>query len=94
MFIPVSYTHLDVYKRQVLVHVKTKKGKGYKPAEQCPDKYHGIGSFDLKTGLPKSQGPAPSFTEVLGKAVVDLAAEHPNMVAITAACLLYTSRCV
>ncbi|HHW29469.1 MAG TPA: 1-deoxy-D-xylulose-5-phosphate synthase [Syntrophomonadaceae bacterium] len=69
----------------VLVHVNTIKGKGYKPAEQYPNKYHGIGSFDLKTGLPKSKGPAPTFTEVFGKTVVDLAAEHPQMIAITAA---------
>lgn len=69
----------------VIVHVNTKKGKGYKPAEKYPDKFHGIGSFELKTGLPKAKGCAPSFTKVFSKAVVDLAAEHHDMVAITAA---------
>ena len=69
----------------VVVHVNTKKGKGYLPAERQPNVFHGIGPFDLKTGKPHPKGPAPSYTKVFSKVIVQLAEEHPNLVAITAA---------
>ncbi|WP_041274822.1 1-deoxy-D-xylulose-5-phosphate synthase [Desulforamulus reducens] len=69
----------------VLVHVITKKGKGYLPAEQNPDRYHGVGPFDLETGtVVKSQGP-PSYTEVFGETIVKLAKEDDRIIGITAA---------
>lgn len=69
----------------VLVHVTTKKGKGYPPAERNPDKYHGIGPFDLKTGAPYSKGTAPTYTQVFGECICRLAEKNPRLVAITAA---------
>ncbi|MEG6522594.1 1-deoxy-D-xylulose-5-phosphate synthase [Desulfotomaculum sp. 1211_IL3151] len=69
----------------VLVHVLTKKGKGYQPAEQNPDSYHGVGPFDPDTGVvKKSEGP-PSYTEVFGKTLVQLAKEDERVIGITAA---------
>ncbi|HHW40702.1 MAG TPA: 1-deoxy-D-xylulose-5-phosphate synthase [Syntrophomonadaceae bacterium] len=69
----------------VLIHVYTKKGKGYTPAEKNPDKFHGIGPFDLKTGVPYSKGPAPTYTQVFGECICRLAEKNPRLVAITAA---------
>ncbi len=69
----------------VLIHVITKKGKGYKPAEENPGAYHGLGPFDIETGLAKpSKGPI-SYTEVFGKTMVTLAEEDKRIAAITAA---------
>jgi 1-deoxy-D-xylulose-5-phosphate synthase len=70
----------------VLVHVMTKKGFGYPPAEKEPGKFHGIGRFDPATGKPDAPAPpAPSFTAVFGATLVTLAEEDPKIVAITAA---------
>lgn len=69
----------------ILVHVVTKKGKGYPPAEQEPTKFHGIGPFDLGTGKPIQKDSRPSYTSVFGKTLVQLAAEDPRIIAITAA---------
>ncbi|NPA94533.1 MAG: 1-deoxy-D-xylulose-5-phosphate synthase [Thermodesulfobacteria bacterium] len=71
----------------VLVHVLTKKGKGYPPAEEHPDLFHGLGPFDIKTGKPKkSSAPKPpSYTEIFGQTVVRLAKEDSKIVGITAA---------
>ncbi len=69
----------------ILLHVHTKKGKGYLPAEQAPEKFHGIGCFDVKTGeCPKKQG-APTYTAVFSEALQQLAAADQGIVAITAA---------
>jgi 1-deoxy-D-xylulose-5-phosphate synthase len=71
----------------VLIHVMTKKGKGYGPAEEDPAHYHGVGSFDISTGSP-AEGPAnpsPSYTEVFGDAMVELAKDDQSLYAITAA---------
>jgi len=70
----------------VLVHVMTTKGKGYRPAEENPAQFHGIGPFDLQTGKAKaSKGAAPSYTAVFGETMVKLAASDKKIVAITAA---------
>ena len=70
----------------VLIHIHTVKGKGYKPAEQAPDKFHGVGCFDPSTGKSaKKAGCAPSYTSVFSKALIDLAKDRPNILAITAA---------
>lgn len=70
----------------VLLHVITKKGKGYRPAEDNPPKYHGIGPFDYKTGdVVGGKSGAPSYTGVFSDMLVDLAAKDPRVVAITAA---------
>lgn len=70
----------------VLVHVMTRKGCGYPPAEKEPGKFHGIGRFDLQTGKAyASAATAPSFTAVFGDTLVELAKEDKKIVAITAA---------
>jgi 1-deoxy-D-xylulose-5-phosphate synthase len=70
----------------VLVHVLTKKGKGYKPAEKNPALFHGVGPFDVETGkLIKGKGGAASYTAIFGSTLCKLAAEDERIVAITAA---------
>ncbi len=71
----------------ILVHVLTVKGKGYEPAEKDPAHYHGVGAFDIPTGsAPKGrQKSPPSYTEVFGNTMVDLAGENKKLFAITAA---------
>ncbi len=70
----------------VLVHVITQKGRGYKFAEENSPTYHGIAPFDVETGqtLP-SVNPAPSYTEIFGRTMTQLAADDSLIVAITAA---------
>lgn len=75
--------HID---EPVLVHVITKKGKGYAPAEESPNKFHGTGPFEVETGKKIANPDAPiTYTEVFGNTVVELAKEDENIVAITAA---------
>ena len=70
----------------VLIHVCTVKGKGYAPAEGSADRGHGVAKFDPVTGQQAKSTPnAPSYTSVFGKALTDLAARDPNIVAVTAA---------
>ena len=71
----------------VLVHVLTKKGKGYRPAEKDPAHYHGVGSFEIPTGSPRKDNPKPppSYTEVFGRTMVDLGRKNNKLFAITAA---------
>lgn len=69
----------------LLVHIMTTKGKGYKPAEDTPDKYHGVGSFDIATGEGAAKASIKSYTDVFGETLVSLAEEDPKIVAITAA---------
>jgi len=69
----------------LLVHVMTTKGKGYRPAEETPDKFHGVGAFDLSTGKAPAKAAALSYTEVFGRTLVELASQDPKVVAITAA---------
>ena len=70
----------------VLLHIKTDKGKGYPPAEQASDKYHGVPKFDVATGrklAPPAQ--APSYTGIFAETLIDIAATDRSVVAITAA---------
>ncbi|HSR54869.1 MAG TPA: 1-deoxy-D-xylulose-5-phosphate synthase [Alphaproteobacteria bacterium] len=70
----------------VLVHVVTQKGHGYAPAEEAPDKHHGVAKFNVVTGEQvRSQSNAPSYTKVFANALVDQAARDDKIVAITAA---------
>jgi 1-deoxy-D-xylulose-5-phosphate synthase len=70
----------------VLIHCCTVKGKGYAPAENSADKYHGVSKFDVATGAQAKKTPnAPSYTGVFGKALTDEAARDPRIVAVTAA---------
>lgn len=69
----------------ILVHVITTKGKGYKPAETNPDKFHGIGPFNVATGEVIKPAAPPSYTQVFGDTLAALGQEDPDLVAITAA---------
>jgi 1-deoxy-D-xylulose-5-phosphate synthase len=70
----------------VLIHCCTVKGKGYAPAEQSADKYHGVSKFEVETGAQaKKRANAPSYTKVFGDALARLAQDDPNIVGITAA---------
>ncbi len=68
----------------VLVHIITKKGKGYKPAEENPDKFHATGSFEIETGKSKKEK-KKDYSTVFGEKLVDLAKNNEKIVAITAA---------
>ncbi len=69
----------------VLVHVITKKGKGYGPAEKNPARFHGIDPFDVKTGKSLKEKKYPSYTDVFSEKICALAKENPKLVALTAA---------
>jgi 1-deoxy-D-xylulose-5-phosphate synthase len=70
----------------ILIHVVTRKGHGYAPAEASPDKYHGVGKFDVVTGeLYKTKSNAPSYTKIFSRAIVEQAEKDDKIVAITAA---------
>jgi len=69
----------------VILHVVTKKGKGYPPAEQKPTQYHGMGIFDEETGKPLSHSANISFTKAFSGALLKLADEDDKIAAITAA---------
>ena len=69
----------------VLVHVLTKKGKGYAPAEKLPAKFHGVSPFDVETGNVLEQKKADTYTDVFSDIMCDLGEKEPKLVAITAA---------
>ncbi|MDP2620390.1 MAG: 1-deoxy-D-xylulose-5-phosphate synthase [Hyphomicrobiales bacterium] len=84
--LPVLRNVRDADQGPILVHVVTKKGKGYAPAEESEDKYHGVSRFDVVTGAQaKSQPKAPSYTNVFADALIKEAAKDESIVAITAA---------
>lgn len=72
-------------KKAVLIHVVTKKGKGYEPAETDPGKYHGVGPFSVKTGKIKEGEGRQTYTDIFSKTMVKLGMENPKITAITAA---------
>jgi 1-deoxy-D-xylulose-5-phosphate synthase len=70
----------------VLLHVITKKGKGYRQAEQNPVYFHGVGSFDVDTGICRKKATnVPTYTEVFGQTMVTLAEKNDKVIAVTAA---------
>ncbi|MEJ2169356.1 MAG: 1-deoxy-D-xylulose-5-phosphate synthase [Desulfobacterales bacterium] len=75
----------DIHK-PVLLHVETKKGKDYQPAEDNPVQFHGCGCFDIETGrCPNKKGSAPTYTEIFGCTLAKLAENDKRIVAVTAA---------
>lgn len=72
-------------KKPVVVHVRTQKGRGYAPAEQNPDIFHGVGPFDLAQGRPKSKGGPPTYTEIFSQTMLELGRQDARLVALTAA---------
>jgi 1-deoxy-D-xylulose-5-phosphate synthase len=84
--IPVLQNARDFKGRPVLVHVVTQKGKGYAPAENAADKYHGVVKFDVVTGKQaKTPTVAPSYTKVFAEALVHEATKDDRIMAVTAA---------
>jgi len=84
--IPVLKNVKQITDRPVLVHVVTQKGKGYAPAEQAADKYHGVQKFDVITGAQvKSQANAPAYQKVFASELIKHAERDEKIVAITAA---------
>jgi 1-deoxy-D-xylulose-5-phosphate synthase len=84
--VPVLRNAKDYAEQPVLVHVVTQKGKGYPPAENAADKYHGVVKFNVVTGeQAKAKSGPPSFTKVFGETLTKLADKDPKIVAITAA---------
>ena len=72
-------------KRSVVVHVVTKKGKGYAPAEADPTSWHGVGAFDVATGRPAgTSAPRRGWSEAFGDALIERAAADDRIVALTA----------
>ena len=69
----------------VLVHVVTKKGKGYIPAEQNPSVFHGVGPFDIATGKSKKESTEKSYTDIFAESLIKEGKEDSRIVAITAA---------
>lgn len=72
-------------KGAVLLHVVTKKGKGYLPAEREPSRFHGTGPFDIRTGSPLEKKEKDTYTDVFGKIMCNMGKKEPSLVAITAA---------
>jgi 1-deoxy-D-xylulose-5-phosphate synthase len=84
--LPVLRNVRDAKQGPILIHVVTKKGKGYEPAESAPDKYHGVAKFNVITGAqdkPKSK--APAYTRVFGESLIAEASKDPRIIGITAA---------
>ena len=86
MLLPVLKNVRDARKGPVLLHVVTKKGKGYPPAEASADKYHGVNTFNVITGAQaKPKANAPSYTRVFADSLIDEARRDDKIVAVTAA---------
>jgi len=69
----------------ILIHILTKKGKGYSFAEENPTGFHGIGPFDISTGNSRKKSKIPSYTEIFSRTMIQLFEQFPNLVGITAA---------
>jgi len=84
--VPILKNVREIDDKPVLVHVVTKKGKGYAPAENAADKYHGVVKFDVITGKQaKPTSNAPSYTKVFANALIKQAEKDKRIVAVTAA---------
>jgi 1-deoxy-D-xylulose-5-phosphate synthase len=84
--IPVLRNVRDAATGPVLVHIVTQKGKGYPPAENSADKYHGVSKFNVITGAQaKSKPNAPSYTKVFANSLIEQARKDDKIVAVTAA---------
>jgi 1-deoxy-D-xylulose-5-phosphate synthase len=86
ILLPVLKNVRDARRGPILIHVVTKKGKGYAPAEASDDKYHGVNRFNVITGAQVAAKPnAPSYTKVFAQSLIEEARKDDKIVAITAA---------
>jgi len=83
----MTFKNLVDLKEPMLIHIVTKKGKGYKFAEEDPAAFHGTGPFNLDTGEKLSRGGDITFTEAFGEKIVELAKDNPRIIGVTAAML-------
>lgn len=81
----ITFENIKRLKGPILVHVITKKGKGYPPAEKDPALFHGTPPFIISTGEPKSKPTIPSYTKVFGDTLIKLARRDKRVIAISAA---------
>lgn len=79
------FQEVKKFKGPLLIHLLTKKGKGFGPAEKNAPLFHGLGKFDPITGTPMKRSSRPTFTQIFGETLVELAKNHPRLVAITPA---------
>ena len=79
-----TFEFLKTQNEPVILHILTQKGKGYAPALEKPDKFHGLGKFQLDTGETDAS-PTPTYSEILGKTLADFADTNKRVAAITAA---------
>src|SRR5438067_1782110 len=79
-----TFEFLKTQDEPVLLHILTKKGKGYEPAIKQPDKFHGLGKYKLETG-ETAPAPTPTYSEIIGKTLAKFAETNQKIVAITAA---------
>ncbi len=80
-----TFSNIKRFREPVLVHAVTCKGKGYCEAEENPSKFHGIGPFDAATGMVEKSAGSPTYTDVFGEALVELAEKDTSIAAVTAA---------
>jgi len=80
-----NFQKADLIKGPVLIHVNTKKGKGYKPAETQPSKFHGVSPFIIDNGESKKEKKKLSFSQIFGQSLVKIADKDQDVVGITAA---------
>ena len=80
-----AFKNAKSYEGPVLIHCVTRKGKGYRPARNNPEKFHGTSPFDVKTGKLLNNDKTATYSAVFGETVVDVAQEDKDVVAITAA---------
>ncbi|NWG02401.1 MAG: 1-deoxy-D-xylulose-5-phosphate synthase [Syntrophaceae bacterium] len=81
-----TFQNIKRLRGPILIHVVTKKGKGYLPAEKNPDRFHGVSPFFVETGeLRDNQKGPPTYTEIFGETLCQLAKENERLIAITAA---------
>ena len=84
--LPVLKNVRDSKTGPIIVHCRTQKGKGYAPAEQSADKYHGVVKFDVATGVQaKAKSNAPAYQKVFGESLIKEAKKDPKIIGITAA---------
>ena len=80
-----TFENVSHLRGPLLIHILTKKGKGYSPAEQDQSAFHGTSAFHLETGEAKKKSTQPTYTSVFADAIIQLANKDPRIVAITAA---------
>ncbi|MEO0786606.1 MAG: 1-deoxy-D-xylulose-5-phosphate synthase, partial [Pseudomonadota bacterium] len=86
VLLPILENVREIGDRPILIHAVTTKGKGYDPAENSDDKYHGVSKFSVVTGEQKKSTPkAPSYQKVFGEAITDLGRTDPLVCAVTPA---------